>query len=87
METARESILNLQQSWATGRGIHFNKRGYVKNLADNLYEPLKQDSLDDFIRGRGGELEGKHLALHSSSALVVNFSTIGDIMVYRNLPN
>ena len=73
METAREYILNLQQSWATRLGIHFNKRGYVNNLADNLYEPLKQDSLDDFIRGRGGELEKKMLALHSSSALVVNF--------------
>ena len=73
MERTRESILNLQQSWATRRGIHFGKRGYVKNLADNLYEPLKKDSLDDFVRGRGGELESKMLALHSSSALVVNF--------------
>ena len=42
MGKARESILNLQQSWATKRGIYFNKRGYVRNLADNLYEPLKQ---------------------------------------------
>jgi hypothetical protein len=73
MERARESILKLQQSWAIRHGVHFNKRGYVKNLADNLYEPLKQDSLDDFIRGKGGELESKMLALHSSSALVVNF--------------
>ena len=73
MEKARESILNLQQSWATKHGIYFNKRGYVRNLVDNLYEPLKQDSLDDFIRGRGDELESKMLALHSSSALVVNF--------------
>jgi hypothetical protein len=73
MEKAREYIINLQQSWATRRCIHFNKRGYVNNLADNLCEPLKQDSLDDFVRGRGGELESKMLALHSSSALVVNF--------------
>lgn len=73
MERAHESILNFQQSWATRHGVRFNKRGYVRHLADNLYEPLKQDSLDDFIRGRGGELESKMLALHSSSALVVNF--------------
>lgn len=62
METARQSILNIQKSWATGRGIHFNKRGYVKNRAHNLYEPLKQDSLDDFIHSRGEELESKMLA-------------------------
>ena len=73
MEKARECILNQQQSWATQRGIDFNKKGYVRNLADNLYEPLKQDSLDEFIHARGSELESKMLALHSSSALVVNF--------------
>jgi hypothetical protein len=73
MKKARECILNLQQSWATRHGVYFNKRGYVRSLVDNLYEPLKKDSLDEFIHGRGGELESKMLALHSSSALVVNF--------------
>ncbi len=73
MDKAREFILNQQQSWANKRGISFSKKGYVRNLEDNLYEPPKEDSLDEFIRGRGGELESKMLALHSSSALVVNF--------------
>ncbi|MFC2008423.1 hypothetical protein ACFLT0_01875 [Chloroflexota bacterium] len=73
MEKARECILNLQQSWAIRHDIYFDKKGYVRKLADNLYEPLKKDSLDEFIRGRGAELESKMLALHSSSALVVNF--------------
>ena len=72
MEKVREYILNLQQSWAIRHDIYFNKKGYVRNLADNLYEPLKKDSLDEFIRGNGAELESKMLALHSSSALVVN---------------
>jgi hypothetical protein len=73
VEKARDCILKRQQSWATKRAVAFTKKGYVRNLADNLFEPLKQDSLDEFIRGRGGELENKMLALHSSSALVVNF--------------
>jgi hypothetical protein len=73
MKKVRESILDAQKSWATGHGIEFNKKGYVQTLQDNLYQPLKDDALDEFVRGRGSELEKKMLALHSSSALVVNF--------------
>ena len=73
MDRARESIINLQKNWATKHGITFNKKGHVTSLVNNLYEPVKKDSLDDFIGGRGSGLESKMLALNSSSALVVNF--------------
>jgi hypothetical protein len=83
MEHTRELILRQQQCWATGRAVAFTQKGYVMDLADNLYEPLKPDSLDEFVHGRGGELENKMLALHSSSALVVNFF---HYWRYRDLP-
>ncbi len=82
MEKTLDRILKQQQSWATGR-VTFTKKGYVENLAENLFEPLKQDSLDEFIRGRGDELESKMLALHSSSALVVN---LFHYWRYRDVP-
>lgn len=68
-----QRIKGQQRAWAEGRGIAFSKGGYVGNLDDNLYEPLREDSRREFESGAGGELEGKMCALHSSAALVCNF--------------
>lgn len=48
--------------------------GYVAHFTDNLIETVKPSDFEDNLkRGSGKELENKFLALHSSSALCVNF--------------
>ena len=74
MTESAEVKLRLQQkAWASNVGKPFNRNGYVATLEDNLFEPLEPDSEYEFRAGQGNELDGKMLALHSSSALVVNF--------------
>jgi hypothetical protein len=73
MENAYDSIKKQQQLWALAEQIDFNKGGYVKELRQNLFQDLDKDSISEFTVGKGRELEGHMLALHSSSALVVNF--------------
>ena len=74
-ESIAEKIKEQQKAWASKRGIRLSayKDGYVTKLEDNLYEPLKPDAMSEFKSAKGKELEGKMRALHSSSALVVNF--------------
>lgn len=74
-ESIGEKIKEQEKAWASKRGIRLStyKDGYVSKLGDNLYELLKPDAVSEFKSGKGKELEGKMLALHSSSALVVNF--------------
>ena len=73
MLIAYQRIVKQQQTWAKERGIKFDKAGYTYNLVDNLFLPLSHQSEKEFRSGRGDELStGKMLALHSSSALVVN---------------
>ena len=67
-----ESIIDKQQKWADQRSIEHDKAGYVLSLTKNLYRPLFPETLDEFKKGKGDELGSKMLALHSSSALVVN---------------
>lgn len=76
-------IKKREQSWAVEHGIAFNAKGYVYKLEDNLFEPLEEDARTEFASGKGGELKGKMLALHSSSALVCNFF---HYWRYRNVP-
>jgi len=65
--------MKQQQAWARQRGVEFDRRGYTFNLVDNLFIPLSASTEKEFHSGRGDELStGKMLALHSSSALVVN---------------
>ena len=45
----------------------------MTKYSDNLYQGLDDDSFNEFSAGRGKELEGHMRALHSSSALAVNF--------------
>jgi hypothetical protein len=71
-----QRILNQQLTWAKEQGIEIDG-GYTRMLKDNLFVPLSPYSEDEFKAGKGNELgeetnKGKMLALHSSSALVVN---------------
>ena len=54
-------------------GEGFEERGYVADFRDNLL-PLvaPEDFESDLKQGKGKELAGKFLAIHSSSALAVN---------------
>ena len=70
---AEQEIRNAQQDWARSKGIPFYSRGYVRDVEDNLWQPLSPRARQGFERGAGSELSGHMLALHSSSALAVNF--------------
>ena len=72
MDAERE-IRNAQQDWARSRGIPFHSRGYVLDVEANLWQPLSPRARQGFERGAGSELSGHMRALHSSSALAVNF--------------
>lgn len=56
-----------------------DERGYLQTYAENLFRPLSEMALTSFEKGSGSELVGrdgapaKMRALHSSSALAVNF--------------
>jgi hypothetical protein len=48
-------------------------KGYLKNIAHNLLPNVRLEQFeDDLIQGSGNEFDWKFLAVHSSSALVVN---------------
>ncbi len=83
----RETIEQEQVDWAKQKGIVLGPPpdsptsrvcGYVKRLEDNLFEPLANSIQQQFIAGKGGELNppdaksGKMYAVYSSSALCVN---------------
>ena len=80
---AREYILSKQELWAKNRGIALigsqgerGRRLYTPTLNENLFEPLEKETEAVFLEGNGLELMGnpaKMQALHSSSALAVNF--------------
>lgn len=51
-----------------------NQKGYLNHFTDNLISTIKLDDFKtDLENGNGNELYGKFQALHSSSALGVNF--------------
>ena len=70
---AEQEIRDTQQNWATLRGIPFDSRGYVPEVEANLWQPLSSRARQGFEKGAGSELSGHMRALHSSSALAVNF--------------
>src|SRR6185312_1674266 len=71
--SSRSMILESQQSWARAAGKYADARGYCAVLADNLRRPLRAPLRAAFANGGGSELKNKMRALHSSSALAVNF--------------
>ena len=70
---AVQEIKDAQRDWAGSRGIPFNQCGYVPEVEDNLWRPLTTSARRGFEKGAGSELSKNMKALHSSSALVVNF--------------
>lgn len=90
---AYEYITGKQTQWALNRGIALvgskgdkGRPAYTHELNQNLFEPLRLDTLKSFEQGDGGELSGnpaKMQAVHSSSALGVNifqyWQSIGQI--------
>ena len=70
---AEQDIKDAQKAWAESSGISFDSKGYVSDVEDNLRKPLSDRARNAFERGAGSELEGHMKALHSSSALAVNF--------------
>ena len=77
----KEFIKFKQIMWAKSnkKTLKNNPEGYVSNLDDNLFEPLSVGAKKSFDDGNGGELKStgsrppKMEALHSSSAIGVNF--------------
>ena len=49
------------------------QKSFVFDLNDNLFEELSPETRLEFEAGDGGELQGKMLAVNSSSAIAVNF--------------
>ena len=70
---AVQEIKDAQQDWARSRGIPIDSRGYVREVEANLWQPLSTHARQGFEGGAGSELSKNMKALHSSSALVVNF--------------
>lgn len=90
-EPAEPALVRLQRQqrvWATQQAHEIDGRGYVSSVDANLWRPLSETSRDAFEKGSGSELKCKMRALHSSSALAVNFFdywTIGDRTVLEKL--
>ena len=68
-----QDIKDTQCNWARWKGIPFDSKGYVRQVEANLYRPLSSRARRGYERGAGAELRGNMRALHSSSALAVNF--------------
>lgn len=67
------AVREEQKSWAVANGIPFDSRGYIPDVDLNLRALLSSAAREAFERGAGSELTGRMRALHSSSALAVNF--------------
>jgi len=76
--TSKRQLLRTQRSWAHSQGLKPDTRGYLADVADNLFRPLSAAALADFEEGGGAELKdrphapAKMKALHSSAVLAVN---------------
>lgn len=85
--SVKSEILERQLSWAASAGLSTDRRGYLASCESNLFQPLNPESKAAFQQGSGSELldrpngPAKMRALHSSSALAVNFF---DVWVGRN---
>ena len=71
--SVRSSILERQRLWAVKAGHTPDSRGYLRAIEENLWTPMSSRTRAAFQNGSGAELKSKMRALHSSSALAVNF--------------
>jgi hypothetical protein len=74
--TDKTELFRAQRRWADAHGVHYDARGCVRALADNLRAPLDDSMLAEFQRGselapRATQAARAH-SLCSSAALVVN---------------
>ena len=75
----KQIFRTAQLTWAENSGVHFDERGYVEPFTLNLRPGVRPDTIAQLRKGSGGELKdspkrpAKIRALHSSSALAVNF--------------
>lgn len=69
-------LLRSQRRWADARGVRYDARGCVRDLADNLLAPLAGAALDELQRGSeltpGATQPARIYSLGSSAALVLN---------------
>ena len=80
---AEQDIKKAQREWARSKGVSVDRGGYVRQVEANLFRPLSAGARFAFEAGAGSELKAHMRALHSSSALVVNFF---DYWTDRNAP-
>lgn len=77
--SSRTELMAQQRKWAESADLAPDERGYLERVADNLWKPLSPRTKSAFDKGSGSELQdspsrpAKMKALHSSSALAVNF--------------
>ena len=77
--SSRDELISQQRQWAESEGLAPDARGYLASVDDNLLRPLAPQTKLAFDSGSGSELldtptrPAKMKALHSSSALAVNF--------------
>lgn len=69
----RSAIMEQQLMWARESGRIADSRAYLLTVEANLWRPMCEQSRAAFEKGSGSELKEKMRALHSSSALAVNF--------------
>jgi len=76
---SKSQLLFQQCQWAEALGLKPDARGYLATVEGNLLQPLNESTRKAFENGSGSELQdtpsrpAKMRALHSSSALAVNF--------------
>ena len=77
--SSKTTLLEQQRAWAGNAGLGVDERGYVSCYEENLRQPLSPRARIAFDEADGSELTNglrrpaKMRALHSSSALAVNF--------------
>lgn len=77
--SSKSQLLHQQRQWAESVGLAPDARGYLETVEENLFQPLNKSTRTAFENGSGSELRdtasrpAKMKALHSSSALAVNF--------------
>lgn len=77
--SSKSQLLYRQRQWAESIGLAPDSHGYLETVEANLFEPLNALTKEAFGNGSGLELQdtpsrpAKMKALHSSSALAVNF--------------
>jgi hypothetical protein len=76
MASSKADLLRRQRRWADARGVRYDARGFVRDLADNLLAPLAAAAHAELARGSelapGATRPPRINSLCSSAALVAN---------------